>query len=115
MALYKYKYIERDKDRPFVLARPLRGFTIESKVEENGKTVAVGTLEFRDVTEPLGSDNRNVLIDWKATSIAGADPSANWDVRGSRPSNLDKISSVVNAALRAFVTRALNDPKVCKK
>ena len=79
------------------------------------KTVALGTLEFRDVTEPLGSDNRNVLINWTATSIAGANRSANWNVCGSRPSKLDKISPEVNTALRAFVTRALNDPKVYKK
>ncbi len=81
MALYEYKSIERDKNRPFAVARPLRGFTIESKVEKNGKTVALGTLEFRDVTEPLGSDNRNVLINWTATTVVGADRSANWNVQ----------------------------------
>ncbi len=115
MALYEYKSIERDKNRPFALARPLQGFTIENKTKKNGETVAHGTLQFRDMTESIGSQNRNVSISWSATSIAGVDLSANWDVCGSRPSKLDKISPEVNTALRAFVTKALNNFTACKK
>lgn len=106
MALYEFK--EKDKTTSFMIGCPLVGFTIDGFAADGTEASATGTLEFRDVTEPPDSRDRNVKIKWKAKLLPDKDKSANWSVFGERESKLDKVSQDVSTALRALVTEKMN-------
>ena len=93
--------------KPFMIGRPLAGFSIDSIDIQGERAIARGQLSFKDATAGLKNIQPTTSIDWQAENSSDGSIFTGWKVF-QQAAKAQPMSSAVTEGFRTFVKAELN-------